>query len=240
MTNFIPMRLDGNKIIPGTERCYNCNEGKITSPVSCMTCNGTGKGVRGGKGGCKKCYGSGNVYAYIGVKCPKCNATGIQPHTPSSPLARDIFNTIPIRVIASDWAVTWNESNLGFGCIYSSSGSSGPAIDDQAAWENEVRRDAHSLLTKDVIKGIDPVTGEINWTIDPNVHIVVISKRNGFSVRLSRDKDSLDAMIRAALELPTAAALRTAMQVCEDGGNGTAAAVYGTTERLERILDSLG
>lgn len=58
----------------GKKDCTSCNHGEVATRRACPSCHGTGDGPRGGKGKCRKCYGSGNHWDWDNPsQCPKCH-----------------------------------------------------------------------------------------------------------------------------------------------------------------------
>lgn len=72
------IRIENGKVVFGMEPCQCCNGlGVVPSSRECPTCLGTGLGRRGGKGGCKTCFGSRTVSDAENPKtCSGCKGSG--------------------------------------------------------------------------------------------------------------------------------------------------------------------
>lgn len=66
--------VDGVLIL-GKHRCY-CVDGFMYGRITCLMCNGSGKGIRGGYRGCKMCNGNGTALSdELRVPHDYCNGT---------------------------------------------------------------------------------------------------------------------------------------------------------------------
>lgn len=100
------------RITPGTQAVR----------VSCPTCGGSGKGPRGGQGGCKKCHGNGSIYDQdLSEPCAQCkgNYVNFDTETWTDNVPAEFFRGMPIEVVEQDRNATWNEQHLGSGMLWS-------------------------------------------------------------------------------------------------------------------------
>lgn len=113
--------IDGMLVL-GFEDCY-CNDGRErTKTVPCRDCGGTGKGPRGGKGGCKKCHGSGRDYVPvewdIAANCSRCDGTGRVEMDSTSFMPEWFWQDFEFRVVTEkNKRLSWTTANIGLGCI---------------------------------------------------------------------------------------------------------------------------
>lgn len=106
--------------------CWNCCKGEISSRKPCPKCNGTKKR---GRGTCRNCTGShlkpideGTIIDWDNPQtCPKCNGNyqNQENETITDYLSVEELKKLPVKVFYQDRDITWNEANLGLGCIYS-------------------------------------------------------------------------------------------------------------------------
>lgn len=169
------MRIDNGLLTLGTKDCF-CGDGTVAKRLPCPACKGTGNGPRGGKGGCRKCYGSGTHYDQsVRETCRVCNGAfkDAEPENLCDRLSDEDFRAIPVRVYRSDRTQSWNEAHLGHGCVYSVTdyGAHKQMTDDELV--ADVRSQSYVQATKVVDRDTMRVCD----------HIGVFTSDNGFSVR---------------------------------------------------------
>lgn len=106
--------------------CTTCaygagGRGEYTGSKICEVCNGTGRGPRGGRGGCRSCY-NGRQHDFDNpIVCPSCNGTwqGAAMENFCDRPPAEAVESIPMFFIALGRDNTWNENYLGLGTIYS-------------------------------------------------------------------------------------------------------------------------
>lgn len=114
----------GKQLLPNAPYPCACDddpENTTGTYQPCRTCNGTGRGARGGRGGCKTCHGMRREWRNdIRTKCKSCNGTGIKHSTNlCDTLDTEAALSIPIRIVRSTREQSWTEQHLGIGRIYS-------------------------------------------------------------------------------------------------------------------------
>lgn len=113
------MKLENRQLILERKNCNNCRFGTVPTKVNCVKCNGTGNGPRGGKRGCRKCYGSGYEWDQDNRQtCSICNGDyeNFLPETPFNHI-RLTKDDIRIKVIR-DYAyrqMSFTEQYIGAG-----------------------------------------------------------------------------------------------------------------------------
>ncbi len=115
------MRIENGQLVLGRKDCY-CQDGTRPSKIACPACKGTGKGKRGGKGGCRPCYGMGHKWDHDNpVVCPACQGAyaGHEEETRYDSLPDSEWQALPFRVIRQNRGMTLNEQHLGAGTVYS-------------------------------------------------------------------------------------------------------------------------
>ena len=118
------MHIENGKMVYGKRECSNCHgEGRKPSALVCDKCKGTGNGPRGGKGQCRKCYGSGHTYTNeTRVTCPTCkgiNSHACEQATQFDYMPKPVWESFEFRVLRSSRPQTWNEAYLGLGSVFS-------------------------------------------------------------------------------------------------------------------------
>lgn len=207
-----------------TEPCSctwgNGTPGKQPGRKTCPTCNGTRRGPRGKIGGCRACY-NGTVPDFANlVTCERCNGTASVPETTCSRLPDDVrrmfWDITPVRVFLADRGISFNESYLGLGTLYS-------MADYGRAWEG-MEKDREGTLRK-ITDEMRKESIQATTIMDKSKrlcdHIVVIITRGGYSVRPSFKADSTDLIRRANGELAEPVALMVGAQLAEKNMNGT-------------------
>ena len=101
----------------GKKNCW-CGDGTQSRKMPCPTCNGTGKGPRGGRNGCRKCYGSGNAYDHDNrVPCSKCGGDYIDHDDENwcDNAPAGLVQSLPWAVMRQNRAQSFAEAYLGTG-----------------------------------------------------------------------------------------------------------------------------
>jgi hypothetical protein len=98
-------------------------QGQYTGRKVCTTCNGTGNGIRGGRGKCRgKCFGRGTEADFDNpIVCPNCNGN-FKDYTMENFCDRapqSAVLSMPIELIREDRNNTFNENYLGSGTLWS-------------------------------------------------------------------------------------------------------------------------
>lgn len=220
------MKLNGRTLVLEDRACSTC-DGKGTrtwGPIPCSRCQGTGRGPRGGRGTCKGngtsgCFNGRSYGTVPEYRCDHCDGRRTVPETASNYVSPGILASIPVEVRYADRDGSWNESYLGFGCLWSSTdyGRRFEARDD-AALVAEVR--AGQAQACAITRELDD--GELRLA---DVIVVTVT-RSGYAPRAGwTDSPAGDG----SRELGRDAALAVGAAVLAAGGNGTmAAASVGT------------
>lgn len=229
------MRLEGNNLVCETETCCMCGNnglppGKAPGRKACPDCKGTRRGKRGGKDGCRTCY-NGTVPDWDNpVDCGCCEGTGIVPETLTSYLTGDerrkIVSLIPLRLFFADRGMSFNESYIGIGTVYS-------VGDYGRTWEalsmgglkaesflERIREELAAGTSLQACKIADKEGNLCN-------HIAVIVNREGYSIWASYTDDSTDLLKQANGQPSVAAGILIGTRIYNEGGNGTLAAATG-------------
>jgi len=207
------MRLEERRIVLDPKPCDVCGgTGQAPTYKPCPTCQGTCRGPRGGRNGCRRCYGMGRVIDRENREpCRTCNATGSVSESLCDYLPPGMFAALglPVRVIRSDRQQTWNEANLGAGCVYSCTdyGRHQKETDEAIAAEVAAHCDRQQAT-----KFTDRA-GNLCEAVG------VFCSSGGYSVRAIFP--GLNPAERIAHEPDPEMALRIGAAVCEAGGNGT-------------------
>jgi hypothetical protein len=209
--------------------CTRCHgSGLVSTRIDCRTCKGTGKGARGGVRGCKSCYGSGNGYDHVNRStCEKCNGSPqrAEMETWCDGVPTEAVAALQLRIARQDRAVSWNESFLGLGCLWSSA-------DYGRAWEREdieILSDIREKLLADRTQATKLLAAGYDreaTTAEIVRGLVIVVTHGGYSVRA----DTELAESNAEREPDRAVALQIGMAVYRSGGNGTMAAAMPLPE----------
>ena len=170
------MHIESGKIIYGKANCLLCNEGTVPEKVKCKVCNGTGKGKRGGAGGCKECHGLKYNYDQDHrIPCKVCG--GVYFNTRDEDrycwLPNKIFQSLNFKVYRLERGISGNESILGLDCLWS-------CEDYGEAYRNN---DADALIEKIKNHGSVQVCNVVDQ--DDNIcdHVAILVNRGGYSLR---------------------------------------------------------
>lgn len=118
------MKIENGKLILERKECSYCNQGKQSSRKVCTSCKGTGNGKRGGKRGCKVCYGNCYVWDHNNpIPCTTCNGDykNRTPETDCDYLPDSIFPALPFVVYRVERSMTLGESLIGLNSVFSCS-----------------------------------------------------------------------------------------------------------------------
>jgi hypothetical protein len=173
---------DDNTITLTTHDCVMCKHapGKEREVVDskCGTCNGTGRGPRGGKRGCKTCAGSGRDWVNTGriIDCRACKGTTQVPDDRCTTIPSEVWEKIPFKyqVVRESRSATFNESYLGMGMLYS-------VIDYGRAWDNP---DDEAFLKNEKSRMGNNVQLLNVWTEEKGLadRLVLVITHNGYYV----------------------------------------------------------
>lgn len=134
----------------GFDEC-TCMNGLVAGYKTCPDCKGTMRGKRGGKNGCKTCYG-GKVHDFVNkVTCQGCNGTYQRKASRYSQLPKDIFRSLRFEVGKHTGNQDFNQAYLGAGYITTVTdyGRSAGMTDEQLI--AEVREDKGWLQALNVL-----------------------------------------------------------------------------------------
>jgi len=113
-------RREGDKLVLGRVACKHCwGQGTVATREPCPACRGTGRGRRGGRGGCKECQGG--KYRWNQDKrtvCPGCQGVDsaiAEEATVYDGLPRAVWESLAFRVTSRQRALHWVEGCLGGG-----------------------------------------------------------------------------------------------------------------------------
>lgn len=220
-------KIEGGELVYGEEECYcswgqkhlpNMPKGMVPGRKACPTCHGTRQvpKQRGAKGykECPKCLGIGSVEdADHPVTCPRCGGTAVVPQNSCSRVSMAwVVERIPFRVVRQDRGVSFNESYLGFGCLWSCG-------DYGVAWESG----DEAILAEVMDTNRHHSTQFINFVRKEDnavaKWIAIAVNRGGYSVRAVYDSDA--PLARAADEVSPVAAMVVGGLLANAGLNGT-------------------
>jgi RecJ-like exonuclease len=208
------MKIVDGKIVLEIKACSAC-DGK-GEREEYMTCPNWNKAMRGKA--CSFC-GSTTKHNHSGkhtgkmIPCQRCNGTGKEMEDLYNYAPEAIWQGLTFKVYRQDRQNTWNESFMGFGCVYSSEdyGQAAGMTDD------EVIANVKASRSHQAVK----FAKEDNTLAD---HIGIFVTRNGYSVRavFSGVKAVAD---KIAHEPSPAVARLVGGMIAAEGGNGTAFAM---------------
>src|SRR5262245_51566119 len=100
--------------------CRRCSHQRVlgTMPAkeACPTCEGTGKGPRGGARGCRACSGFGHHWNHdVRVPCESCGGAfeSFDSETFCDDAPFEAIEAMPMSFLILDRENTWNESHIG-------------------------------------------------------------------------------------------------------------------------------
>lgn len=230
------MRVEDGKLVLEMEPCSCCDHPKVPAGRQpgrkpCPTCNGTRRGPRGGKNRCRDCF-TGSVPDFENHEvCGNCNGSQEQPETMTSILSKvqrqAIIGHLNFRLYIADRGMSFNESYLGLGTIYSV-GDYGAAFELLADADEDTRTKFLEGL-RDEINGssLQPCKVANNETRELCNHIAVVVHRGGYSLRPAYTEDASDVLATANGEPSEALGMILGQMVHANGGNGTLAAATG-------------
>lgn len=208
------MQIQNGKVILSTEPCY-CGDGTQNGHRTCSKCNGTSKGPRGKIGGCRACYRGKVVDPTVRVPCDRCNGTTIVPEDRfSTRIPVEVWQTLTFKVYRQDRGISWNESHLGAGCVYSCS-------DYGNAWDKLTDAQIIDEVKKSTGHQVCKLTREDCTICD---HIAIIVNRGGYSVRAAWEPNATNATDKATSEPSESRGMAIGIAVANAGGHGTLAA----------------
>jgi hypothetical protein len=176
------MKLENGKLVLERRACLNCNEGTIPGQRWCPTCKGTGKGKRGGAGGCRTCRGMKTTADFDNpTPCPVCkgNYQNAQPETTSDYLPDDIWRGLTFKVYRTNQPLTWNESHLGLGFVFS-------CEDYGRAW-NDTDENIITSVKEHGGHQASKIAKDDGSICD---HVAIVVKRGGYAVKAVFTKPS--------------------------------------------------
>lgn len=201
----------------------HCGDGTQSRRIACPACNGTGNGPRGGKGKCRKCYGSGNAYDHDNrVPCRRCGGE-YRDHDPENicdNAPEGLVQSLPWAVVRQDRAQSFAEAYIGTGLFSCTDyGRAWDAADDAALIAKIKGDERRTQATKIARKTDDPLVYQVA------TGIVVLLTPNGYSPVAYFD-DMAAVCERASAHLPADVAMMIGTRYhAETGGNGTMLAV---------------
>jgi hypothetical protein len=213
------MKLEGKKVILETKDCsctWRGTPGLVAKRVACPTCKGTGRGVKGGRDGCKKCHGFRTAYSDTeNVTCSACNGTARVPENSCDTMPDEMYLGLPFKVYRHARQLTYGESLLGWGCVYSCEdyGTAYHASDEK------ILADVRAHLGVQLCK-------VANKELELCDHIGIFIAANGYSVRAVYRADGLDAIATIASERSYSDGMVTGLRIAANGGNGTLGGIF--------------
>lgn len=208
------MHIQDGKVIPTTRACW-CEDGTVPGRKACETCHGTGRGKRGGKGGCRQCHGFKTQADFANrVPCDRCDGTQRVEETLYDYMPDELWKALDFKIYRQDRAISWNESHLGAGCVFSCCdyGRNWKANDPAALIAEVKEKGSHQAIT----------IAKRDGTLCHHVGIFV--NRDGYSVRAVFADDPAAPLRDIAREPNEEDGRAIGMAVYRRGGNGTMAA----------------
>lgn len=103
------MKITNNTLILEPTDCRTCAhqhpKGTMPAVGDCPTCNGTGRGPRGGKGGCRTCHGTKIAVSHTErIVCPSCdgNYAGADTERITDYITKELWQHLPWSVKRHD------------------------------------------------------------------------------------------------------------------------------------------
>jgi len=206
------MKIVDGKIVLEIKACSYC-DGK-GQREEYQSCPHYGQAMRGKA--CSFC-GSTTKHGHSGkhtgkmISCDRCKGTGQEMEDLYGYAPADIWQGLTFKVYRQDRNNSWNESFLGFGCVYSCEDYGSAAKSDDAAIIEKVRASGSHQAVKFAKE-------EDNTLAD---HIGIFVTRNGYSVRAVFS--GVKAVEKQIAHEPSPAVARlVGGAIAADGGNGTA------------------
>lgn len=205
------MKIEQGKVILETQTCHMCGHNRLPQGMA------PGPFVNG-----EPDWDNPRI-------CDCCGGTGKVGEDRFSFMPEGMMKTIPIKLYLQDRNISFNESYIGIGCIWS-------CLDQGRAWE-QIGKDQAGVnaFMREIRKEVDEDTSQASKITDENLnvcnHIAVIVNKGGYSLRAVFSEDASDLLNKASGELPEPIGIMFGIQVANNGENGTlAAATYNTKE----------
>jgi len=210
--------VDGGKIVYGTKSCYCALYGKQRPGESerLRRCPNMGRTVGRGNS-CHEC-GARRKGAHSSMirtgewrTCTACNGTAIVPEDRYNYIPAGLLSDIPLQVVRLDRGMTFNESLLGIGCLWSVQdyGKAWDMSDVDVLVKVRAELGTTSVQACAVVDRADMLAEGIG----------IFVNRSGYSLRTITP----ETMAQIGRELDYATGMRVGMRVYGAGGNGTIA-----------------
>lgn len=207
------MRVEDGKLIYESRTCGTCDgTGRYRGNHPCPRYDRPQKGQPCPFCGSTTRYGHHYLPDAEDMVCPRCQRTLQEPETRCDYLPQEVLASIPIVVVHSNRAITWNESYLGVGCLWSTVdyGRHKTMTDEQLV--AEVRDGRHSSVQ---------ATAVVDDQDRLPPFIAICCSDQGYSVRSAW---KLPQLLR---EWDVETGHIVGMAVYHAGGHGTMAAAIG-------------
>lgn len=164
------MYRQGTKLVMDRHKCWSCagSGERPTVKVPCPKCEGTGRGPRGGRRGCRKCNGGGYDYLrpkdldiFLPGSCKNCEGSGTLPDNLYDTLPQDVWENLDFRVVRTDRGQGWVESYIGVGCYSSTDYGDQWKANDAPALITKVRERENRPQCIKVARYLCPTCGEV-------------------------------------------------------------------------------
>jgi hypothetical protein len=210
------MKIENGKVVPETRSCFMCNG--IGQKPEIVACPAYGQAMRGKA--CAHCGSTtkhGHKHLDTGkmISCQHCAGTGTVAETLYDS-ADGIYRGMTFKVYRQDREASWNEQNLGAGCVFS-------CCDYGAAW-NRPENDA-ALAEKVKASTFQQAIKFCREDGTLANHIGIFVTRGGYSVRAVFTME--ETLTRVAGEPDEATASLVGGFLAGKGFNGTAFAAGG-------------
>ena len=197
------MKIENGTVVLETTSCH-CSStptpGQIVPLRSCCQ-----------KKRCGVCKGEGYV-RLAAETCSTCKGTTRRTETLSDYASQEMIDSVPLRILRADRQASWNESYLGFGCVYSCIDYGDAARQsDEALLARLKERNTH-------FQACHFVRLENRLPVELVEAFGVYVNRNGFSVRPIFASTGLKKFNRPGTDIAVGLAVANA------GGYGTLAA----------------
>lgn len=172
------MRIEDGMLVLETQECWSCDgsgEQDERVRIACPTCKGTGKGVRGGRNGCKNCHGLRYEWASTGgtEDCYQCDGTGQKQEDIYDHVTPEFWQGLDFEVRRSNRGQSFYEQYIGLGCWSCMDYGEHKSMTDEQLIE-KVRNSTHAPQACKLVNGKDDLR------ISGRVAIVTAS--TGYSV----------------------------------------------------------